>query len=318
MRGRVAFGLVVILVIGALVGWRLDGPGAKEQRPSPQQQPLPASPQQQPPAAPVPLGTPWARASIASPSPSPSHPPRPAASTDTPPGVTGPGWQLAFNAGFSGSALDSQLWQTCYPWAGSGAGCTNYGNPEYEWYLPGQVQVADGALSLTASRLPTPGQTQLGAAQEYACRSGMVTTNGSFNFEYGYVQVQARVPMGTGLWPGLWLAASDLNWPPEIDIMEHWSSYPFYGVYLHPLGGSTIESHVPVPDLGAWHTYAVSWEPNQLTWYVDGEQIFSTSEYVPHQLMYFIANVAESDQPTATEGCEGTMLIRSVKIWQHS
>ena len=198
MRGRVAFGLVVILVIGALVGWRLDGPGAKEKQPPPQQQPL-APPQQQPLAAPVPLGTPWVRASIAS--PSPSHSLRPAASTDTPPGVTGPGWRLAFNAGFSGSALDSQLWQTCYPWADSGTGCTNYGNSEYEWYLPGQVQVADGALSLTASRLPTPGQTQSGAAQEYACRSGMVNTNGSFNFEYGYVQVQARVPMGTGLWP---------------------------------------------------------------------------------------------------------------------
>ena len=41
MRGRVAFGLVVILVMGALVGWRLDGPGAKEQQPSPQQQPRP-------------------------------------------------------------------------------------------------------------------------------------------------------------------------------------------------------------------------------------------------------------------------------------
>ncbi len=316
MRGRVAFGLLVILAIGALVGWRLDVPGAKEQKPPQQQHPR-RQLQMQPVAAPVPL-TPWARASIASiASPSPSHAPKPAASTDTPPGLTGPGWRLAFNAGFSGSALDSELWQTCYPWGDSGAGCTNYGNTEYEWYLPGQVQTGDGALSLTASRLPTPGQAQSGAAEEYGCRSGMVTTGGSFNFEYGYVQVQARLPMATGTWPGLWLAASNLNWPPEIDIMEHWDSQPFYGVYLHT-SGPTQETHVPAPDLGGWHTYAVSWEPNQLTWYLDGQEVYSTNEYVPAQSMYFVADLAVDDQPTATVGCDGTMQIRSVKIWQHS
>ena len=125
-----AFGLVVILVIGALVGWRLDGPGAKEQQPSPHQQPL---------AAPVPWALLGSRVHTVTVTVSVT-PPSPAASTDTPPGVIGPGWQLAFDADFSGSALDSQLWQTCYPWAGSGAGCTNYGNSEYELVLPGQVQ----------------------------------------------------------------------------------------------------------------------------------------------------------------------------------
>jgi beta-glucanase (GH16 family) len=99
--------------------------------------------------------------------------------------------------------------------------------------------------------------------------------------------------------------------------MEHWDNQPMYGVYLHT-AGPTQETHVPAPDLGAWHTYALSWEPDQLTWYLDGEQVYSTSDYVPHQLMYFVANVAESEQLTATAGCEGTMQIRSVKIWQHS
>ena len=142
---------------------------------------------------------------------------------------------------------------------------------------------------------------------------------GSFNFEYGYVQVEARIAMGTGLWPALWLAASNLQWPPEIDIMEHWDSASYYGTYQHITDSFSEEnSHVGVPDISGWHTYSVSWEPGKITWYVDNEPVFSSTDSVPHQSMYFIANVAESDPVTSSADCNGTMQISSVKIWQHS
>jgi beta-glucanase (GH16 family) len=253
-------------------------------------------------------------AASSSKSPSPSHTP---ASSGLPPALTGTGWHLAFNAGFTGSSLDTSQWDTCYPFDDSDGGCTNFGNKEYQWYLPSQVGVSDGNLNLVATREPTEGADSSGNPEQYSCRSGMVDTASSLNFEYGYVQIQARIAMGTGLWPALWLAASNLQWPPEVDIMEHWNSESTYGVYLHT-SAPTISTRVSVPDLDAWHTFALSWEPNKLTWYLDNRAVFSTTQDVPQQAMYFIANVAETTPTTASAGCDGSMQVSSVKIWQHS
>ena len=131
------------------------------------------------------------------------------------------GEDLIFDSNFSGSTLNTSVWATCYPWAQPTSGCTNFGNTEYQWYLPSQDQVSGGILHLAAQRLPTPRQDRNGAPKEYLCRSGMVTTYPSFHFKYGYLQVVARIPFSTGLWPALWLAAMN-HWPPEIDILEHW------------------------------------------------------------------------------------------------
>lgn len=42
-------------------------------------------------------------------------------------------------------------------------------------------------------------------------------------FKYGTFEWEAIMPMGTNLWPALWLA-SDTSWPPEIDCVEGWSN----------------------------------------------------------------------------------------------
>ncbi len=323
MRTRLAAGLVVILAFGAIAGWRLDTPAATQtaivKRP-PAATHSAQAPTQMVVAAPSPIGSPVnasikaSSSSTTTTTPSPSHSP---VSSGLPPELTGSGWHLAFNAGFTGSSLDTSQWDTCYHFDDSDGGCTNFGNQEYQWYLPSQVGVSDGTLNLVASREATEGADSSGNPEQYSCRSGMVDTAGSYNFKYGYVQIQARIAMGTGLWPALWLAASNLQWPPEIDIMEHWNSAPNYGVYLHT-SAPTISTRVNVPDLGDWHTYALSWDANQLTWYLDNKPVFSTTQDVPQQAMYFIANLAETTPTTASAGCDGTMQVSSVKIWQHS
>lgn len=228
------------------------------------------------------------------------------------------GWNLTFSSDFSGTALDTSVWATCYYYASSG-GCTNFGSngEEKEWYLPSQVQVSDGALHLIAQQESTAGTTSSGQPETYACRSGMVTTNPGFNFEYGLVQVVARIPYNTDLWPALWLAASDHDWPPEIDILEHWGAEDNAGIYLHPATGARQGGRFPLDsDLSqGWHTFTLSWTPTRLTWWYDGQEMFTTTTGIPQQAMYLIMNVAE----TATTGpgsCTGTMDVQSVKVWQ--
>lgn len=228
--------------------------------------------------------------------------------------------RLVFQATFKGSRLNTKVWSTCYiGTADPAAGCTNFNNPEREWYLPSQDQVYGGALHLVAEHVPTMGTDASGNSARYACRSGIVTTHPSFNFEYGYVQVVAHVPDSPGLWPALWLAASNGHWPPEIDLLEHWGPPKnTTGVYFHPLGGTrTVVRFSPGDLFRGWHTFAVSWTRSQVTWYIDGKLVVTVRRHVPHQKMYFIANVAHYlDPQDGTSACTGTMLIRSVKVWQ--
>jgi beta-glucanase (GH16 family) len=233
------------------------------------------------------------------------------------------GWQLAFDVGFAGSSLNTGLWATCYDWA-TGTGCTNNPKTEKEWYLPSQVHVSGGVLNLAAQRETTAGTDASGAAETYSCRSGMVTSKPGFNFTYGLIQVTAKVPYGPGLWPALWLAASNDDWPPELDIMEHWYSEQQYKIYDHTVGTQYVGGPVPTPvDLSAgFHTFSLLWTKDRVTWYLDGTQEFTTTDHVPQQAMYFIANVADrnpdGDTSTSLESgsCAGTMQISSVKVWQ--
>lgn len=230
----------------------------------------------------------------------------------------GSGWALTFDAGFTGSRLDTSVWATCYPWE-SEDGCTNFGNPdEREWYVPSQDEVYGGALHLEAQRTSTAGLASNGSPKEYDYRSGMVTTFLSYQFQYGYVQVVARIPYATGLWPALWLAASNERWPPEVDIVEHYGTQAQYYQHLHSVNYPVQEAAESTENLSAgWHVFGLYWSPNSVTWFVDGHQVMSTKQGVPQQSMYFIANLAVYQQVAADWTQQSAdMEIQSVKVWQ--
>jgi len=236
-------------------------------------------------------------------------------------------WKLVFNSNFAKTAVkgtvNPKTWATCYPLA-SKAGCSNFSsaNAEQEWYLPSQVSVVGGVLHLTARRAATKGTTATGKPKEYGCRSGIVTTFPGFKFEYGFVQVTARLPYGTGLWPAFWLAAANNKYPPEVDILEHWGNQKVSKLYLHPVTGArqSAQYNAPTADTG-WHTWSLYWTKTRLTWYYDGRQVYTTTKGVPRQAMYFIADLADTTNSAAVKGvkgaaCTGTLLVQSVKIWQ--
>lgn len=261
-----------------------------------------------------------------------THSPVSAPSTEVPTTTTVPvaqpvgittGMHLAFTSSFQGSSLNGSKWQTCYPWADSGSGCTNFDNSELEWYLPSQDQVSNGTLHMTASKVTTIGTTRAGSPASYQWKSGMVTTYSSFDFTYGYVQVTARIPSGSGLWPALWLLPQNESWPPEIDIMENLGANTsrIYCTVHTSLGGESQEIYNSPTNLSSgWHTYAVNWEPNSITWYIDGHQVFTSNANIPQQPMYFLANLAVSGTeqlPNASTPNTASFDIANVSIYQH-
>jgi beta-glucanase (GH16 family) len=236
----------------------------------------------------------------------------------TGPTTTNPtaGMSLVFNQGFSGTALNSSVWSTCYEWYNPAVGCTNYGTGEIEWYLPAQDQVSGGVLHEVANETPTPGTTQAGATETYPYTSGMVTTFNSFSFTYGYVSVVAKLPGGAGTWPAIWMLAENGLWPPEIDIMENYGSTNQIQTTVH-WGAANTQAYANVTTSAnlttSYNTYGVLWTPTSLTWYLNGKAVFSYSGVgVPNTPMYLLANLAINGVGAATSSFN----IQSVQIYQ--
>lgn len=229
------------------------------------------------------------------------------------------GKTLAFASTFGGGALDTGRWAPCYPWFKTLlAGCTNFGNSqEEEWYLPSQDQVSGGVLHMVATASPAQGWTRTGGSKVYPYRSGMVTTFSSFQFTYGYVQVVAKLPGGTGTWPALWLLPETEAWPPEIDIMENWGTASSFRATLHWATGSSDKQlgqtiATPANLTTGYHTYGLLWQPGSLTWYFDGTAVFSiTGGNVPSQPMYFLADLAVDGAAASGSSFD----LQSVKIY---
>ena len=130
---------------------------------------------------------------------------------------------------------------------------------------------------------------------DYTYTSGRVNTQNKHDFTYGYFEARARVPEGQGYLPAFWLMATDEGnygqWPKcgEVDIMEvkgqdtslsyHTIHYG-YDVATHKENQVKNQLEESEDDFyDDYHIFAVDWEPDSITWYVDGEEIGSTSDW---------------------------------------
>lgn len=131
-------------------------------------------------------------------------------------------WGLVFHDDFRGARLDSGRWTTCYDW--NERGCTNSSNDEQQWYLPGQVSVRDGVVTLNAERRSARGSD----GRTYPWVSGMISTGRDHwdarprrTFTYGYFEASVRIPSQTGMFTDFWLMPASRYTPPK------WTSWSF-------------------------------------------------------------------------------------------
>ncbi|HEY0306618.1 MAG TPA: glycoside hydrolase family 16 protein [Acidobacteriaceae bacterium] len=158
-------------------------------------------------------------------------------------------------------------------------------------FLPG------GGIRLRADNRPTtvpanhPGLNKLYTA-------GAITTYGSFSQAYGYFEVKARLPKGSGMFPAFWFLAQNVGiYPPEIDVFEGQGADPTYQdenwFWKNPTTGATADApnaYSGGPDwTAAYHTYGLAWMPGQLIFYIDGLAHYTqNSANVTAEPMYII------------------------------
>jgi beta-glucanase (GH16 family)/Ca2+-binding RTX toxin-like protein len=201
----------------------------------------------------------------------------------------------------------SGAWRPDFGYQGvNGVGSyTEVGNSEAEIYTspyfrgaPGNSPLnpftsnADGTLTITAA--PSADPNIFG----YHYTSGMISTAPSFAQTYGYFEMRAELPSTAGAWPAFWLIPADGSWPPELDVMETLTSDPHadYTTWHSGAGGVTTSNGISsfIPDTASgFHTYGVLWTKTDLTWYVDGVEVFHQATPADmNKPMFMIANLA--------------------------
>lgn len=158
------------------------------------------------------------------------------------------------------------------------------GNNELQCYteVPGNI-ATDGKGHLVITAIKQPGHRCVdGWTNDYT--SARITTQGKHTFEYGRLEVRAKVPGGPGTWPAFWALGDDhdtVGWPRsgEIDVMEHVGHDPTEvsgAVHAATADGSHFyisDEYDVGRDLSkGFHTYAVDWDEDSITWSIDGEE----------------------------------------------
>jgi beta-glucanase (GH16 family) len=235
-----------------------------------------------------------------------------------PPPLAG-NWNLVFDEEFNGTSLGSP-WTPHQYW--SNGPTQGEGLEESD---PANVAVSDGALQLTV---------RIDNAFGPAYTGGLVQTGGvatdpsvaTFGFLYGYAEASIQVPAGAGFWPAFWmLPVSHHDDDGEIDVMEMYDTDPttVFGT-VHRFGDHEQHRDSAGTDLSAgWHTFAVDWEPDHITWFLDGAAFGTTtnSRLIPTTPMFPILDLAvggENNAPTAGTPFPGVMSVNSVRIWQQA
>jgi beta-glucanase (GH16 family) len=162
----------------------------------------------------------------------------------------------------------------------------NVNNHELEWYTAGSNNAAldgQGHLVITAKR-ENPGNNNCwyGYCQYTSAR---LNTAQRFTQAYGHFETRMQIPRGQGMWPAFWMLGDNIGdpnvgWPAsgEIDVMENVGNEPgtVHGTIHGPgySGSGGVGAGYSLPGGQAFadgfHTFAVDWSPNRITWSVDG------------------------------------------------
>jgi beta-glucanase (GH16 family) len=247
---------------------------------------------------------------------------------------------LIWSDEFDGANLDPRKWT-------ARRDCWGGGNEERQCYVNDAetVTVSDGMLRITARRQAVIGRAKPEGdpSPERVSRdftSGRIETRGLASFRFGRIAVRAKLPIGQGLWPAIWMLPEHDNYGPyplsgEIDLAEAVNLGVrcmgcldrVQGAVHHgpdPARNRMRSGAVALRNVAAFHVYALDWTPTKMTWSVDGRPYFSEPTRQPFdQRFHLILNLAVGGRWPETTGRGGldeevlpaTLMIDWVRVF---
>lgn len=236
-------------------------------------------------------------------------------------------------AGAIAVACPAMAQTTLAPFAEQGcSGQTFYtdfrGNLSQKWSFGGGGSLSDGNNAFASYQGTTQNQTAqtssngltmsilpMSAPNGASWQAPLLNTQNSFKQTYGYYEIAVNLPASM-LKPGatwaFWLIG--YQWPPEIDIAEF--STPNGNEFDSAQHSATTPYNAPTyrynVQPGAY-VYAVDWEPDKITWYINGQQTQQSdtpSDF--HQPMYIVLGSAATSNISSPASMQ-VLYVRAFK-----
>ncbi len=167
------------------------------------------------------------------------------------------GWVPSGGDEFDAPALDTSTW---HAYDSEGA----FGNGLRR---PSAISQRDGLLTITAR-----------PRQDGGTSGGMAMGTGQL---YGRWEFRARTSVGKGYSSAILLWPDSERFPEdgELDMMEVPSEKRTAATaFVHYGADNRIVGTSRAGDFTRWHTFAMEWLPDRVTWYVDGEKAWETTD----------------------------------------
>ena len=198
--------------------------------------------------------------------------------------TTGAIWSDEFNVNGSPDAAN---------W-GYDIGAGGWGNNESQYYTnrSDNAIVENGVLKIITKKESFQGSNYT---------SARLLSKDKFSIKYGKIEFRAKLPIGGGTWPALWMLGdniSTVSWPAcgEIDIMEHKGNElnKIHGTLHFPgRSGGNPDTTTVTPNTTAtteFHTYAIDWRSDFIKFYIDGTlfKTFTNNSSLPFNQKFFL------------------------------
>lgn len=227
---------------------------------------------------------------------------------------------LTWSDEFDGTAVNTDNWTF-------ETGATGWGNNELQNYTNGDnAEVTGGKLIITAKKVND--DKTVGSYT-----SSRLVTSGKREFQYGRMEVRAKLPSGTGIWPAIWMLGSNVNtvgWPAcgEVDIMEYVGYQPntVHSTIHTPAGyggsGSGTSDTLETCE-EAFHNYGIIYTEKYIKFYIDTPDnviytyapTVKTSDNWPFdQPLFFILNVAVGGNWGGAQGIDNSIFPQSMEV----
>ncbi len=227
---------------------------------------------------------------------------------------------LIWSDEFDGSSIDLNNWTFE---TGSGG----WGNQELQYYTNGENAAIEGGKLIITAKKVNDNKT------EGAYTSSRMVTLGKQEFTYGRIEVRAKLPSGTGIWPAIWMLGSNITsvgWPAcgEIDIMEYVGYDPniVHSTVHTPTGyagdgdGSWMTLETAEED---FHIYGLIWSESSLTFYVDTPDnvvhvyapvVKNSSNWPFDKPCFFILNIAVGGTWGGAQGIDNAIFPQTMEV----
>jgi len=202
------------------------------------------------------------------------------------------------------------------------------------YFESSNISVEDGLLQLTCREIND--QDKPPYSSEGAYTHATAAFKSRIKIKYGYFEIEAKAS-DSKYWNSFWFYDyTKTDWT-EIGVFEIVSDKNYlvrtaHLWYARPDYEGTPEDHIKrqqevAPWITGWdyydgffaeyHVYGLDWNKDRITWYVDGEAVFSAKNQFWHQELYMIIDAGiNMAWPGLPDSTEEVFQIKYIRSWR--